>query len=256
MPSISNKNKYIDWIIREKYNGDKEALGLCNDIMRLKNGEPIDYIIGFIEFCGAKIDLNFRPMIPRVETEFWVSQIIEKTLKKDKRKKIKCLDLFSGSGCIGIAILKQIPHSYVDFADIEPKFLRQILHNLRLNNITKERFGIIKSNIFCDIKSKYNYILANPPYVALEKFESLQKSVKKFEPRISFVGGYGGLDIIKDFLSQGYKYLKKKGEIYMEFSSEQKESISRFLTKFYNYYKHCEFYQDQYKRWRYLKLKV
>lgn len=248
-------NKYINWLIKEKYDGDKNASDLAYDIAKLKKGEPIDYVIGFSEFCSVKIDLRFKPMIPRAETEFWVNEVIEKTMKKDRRKSIKCLDIFAGSGCIGIAILKHIIQAKVDFADIESKFLKQILFNLKLNHIPKNRFKIIKSNIFSAVKSKYDYIFANPPYVPNKDLRLLPKSVQKFEPYIALAGGADGLFYIKEFLSKAYRYLNKNGALYMEFSSEQKAILEKFLSKI-NVYSYSEFFQDQYKRWRYLKLLV
>lgn len=251
----SLNNKYINWIIEEKYHGDKNAAGLATDIKQLQKGKPLDYIIGFTEFCGVKIDLSYKPLIPRPETEFWVNKTLEKQLKKPKIKKLKCLDIFAGSGCIGIAVLKHWPQSIVDFADIEVKFLKQIELNLKLNNIAPARFKIIQSDIFSQIKGKYDYIFANPPYVCTNKIKLLPKSVKNFEPHIGLNGGKNGLTLIKQFLSEARQFLKKLGILYMEFSPEQKKPIEEFLLILESKVTY-EFYLDQYKKWRYLKLKM
>ncbi len=217
--------KEIDWLAREK------GISL-KDLKRLKKGEPIDYIIGFYKFLGCKIDLSYKPLIPRSETEYWV----EKELVNIKGD---VLDIFAGSGCIGIALLKNTDCK-VDFAD--KYFLEQIKLNLKINKLKAK---VIQSDIFSCINKKYDFILANPPYIPLNR--KLDKSLF-FEPKKALYGGKDGLFYIKKFLKQAKNYLKEYGVIYMEFDSCQKKEIEKLL-KDYNY----EFYKDQYKKWRYLK---
>ena len=94
------------------------------DIELLKKGIPLDYIIGYVEFLGYHIDLSYKPLIPRTETEYWVNVetkwIIESTHTKSTRNtRLKVLDVFSGSGCIGIAVYKKLKlagiNSFVTF---------------------------------------------------------------------------------------------------------------------------------------------
>ena len=187
------------------------------------------------KFLNCKIDLSQKVFIPRVETEFWVKKALDHCkveIKNYKLKKPKFLDIFAGSGCIGIAILKNIKKSQVDFGDIDDNAIKQIKINLKLNKISPKRYKVIKSNIFEKIKGKYDFIFANPPYVAKERLNEVQESVKKLDPKIAWYGGREGLKYIKAFLKKAKNYLKKRGIIFMEIDPFQKETIKKILEKY------------------------
>lgn len=225
----------LEWIKREKGSLSEE------DKARLAQKEPVDYIIGFVEFLGAKISLSEKPFIPRQETEYWVNEFVS-----SHSGKMKVLDMFAGSGCIGIGVLKNIPESCVDFAEIDQKSLNQIKINLNLNGIGKERYRVIKSDIFKNIKGEYDYILANPPYIAEARMDKVGDSVLKYEPRRALFGGKNGLLFIQRFLKEAKSRFKK--EIWMEFDSWQKPEIEEMLSGC----KRFEFKKDQYGKWRYV----
>jgi release factor glutamine methyltransferase len=236
-----NMDKEISWLLKEKYN-NKPTPQFKKDIKRLENGEPIDYVIGFTEFLGCKIDLSKRPLIPRLETEFWVEQEL-KNIEAGK-----ALDIFSGSGCIGIALLKNRQSLLCDFVDKEKDAVEQIKINCKLNGIDKKRYKVIQSDIFKKVKGKYDFIFANPPYIATTKKSKIQKSVLKYEPKQALFGGKDGLILIDEFLKEAQKHLDENGKIFMEFDCVQKKQIEKLFKKYkYNFW---EFKKDQYNRWR------
>jgi len=207
---------------------------------------PEDYRIGYKYFLGAKIDLSKRPFIPREETEHWVSLAI-----KEIKKNSICLDLFSGSGCIGVSVLKNVNNSYCDFGEKEDLFLEQIKINLDLNGIDKNRYSLIKTDIFSNIEKQYDFILANPPYVALNRVNEVGEDVKTYEPHIALFSGEEGLDAITEFLSKAKMFLKEKGVIYMEFDEKQLKDIEEIIKG--NYSK-CEFLKDQFNKYRFVRI--
>jgi len=222
---------------------------------------PVEYKNGFVKFLNCKIDLRNRVFIPRIETEFWVSQVLkelknaEKCSRHIKMKKLRILDIFAGSGCIGIAILKARPKlcRRVDFIDIDEKAISQIKINLRLNEIPKNRYRIYKSNLFEKLKNrKYDYIFANPPYVAKERLGEVQPSVLKYEPERAILAGGGGLFYIKKFLRKAKNFLKPNGVIYFEIDPQQKDDIENILEK--QGYKKSKFFKDQFKKYRFVKI--
>lgn len=267
--------KEIQWLVKEKYGG-KISAELEKDKERLQKGEPVDYVIGFSDFLGCKINLLERPLIPRPETEFWVGEAIKDILTYSSLSGcsdcdcdvVKVLDIFAGSGCIGIAVLKHVKSAKVDFADCDKNAIEQIKKNLKLNAslirankgyTDKKKNVVIKSDVFENIKGKYDFILANPPYIAKTKKDKVRDSVLKFEPKKALFGGEDGLLFIRKFLEGAKSHLRRpasakasarRGKIYMEFDSWQKPKIEKILKNLGH--KNFEFKKDQYNKWRYI----
>ena len=227
-----------------------------------KESEPIEYVRGFTEFLGCKIDLSKRSLIPRPETEFWTEKAINSMyhdFQSFQNRSIEVLDIFSGSGCIGIAVLKHIKNCEVVFLDKEEKCLEQIKINLKINaslirankGFTKrKRYVVVKSDVFSNIRGQFDCIFANPPYVATTKINKIQKSVLKYEPKLALLAGDDGLFYIREFLKEAKDYLNPEGRIFMEFSPEQKNQIEKLIKKFH--YRSWEFNKDQYGKWRWV----
>tara|TARA_Y100000310_G_scaffold294566_1_gene325140 strand:+ start:779 stop:1540 length:762 start_codon:yes stop_codon:yes gene_type:complete len=243
-------SKEAVWLLEEKYQG-KITKAAQKDLARLKTGEPIDYLIGFVEFAECTIDLSLCPLIPRPETEHWIQRAIEDIRISPKRNLgIRCLDVFSGSGCIGIAVLKHFPQAHVDFAEKEKTFLKQIRLNLKKNRVSQEHFRVIQSDIFSEISGKYDYIFANPPYVAESRKKSVQSSVLMHEPQEALFAGKDGLKYIKRFLKEAKNHLARAGKIYLEFDSLQRKEIDGLLKEYP--YSSWQFHKDQYGKWRFV----
>ncbi|MEK7104129.1 MAG: HemK family protein methyltransferase, partial [Patescibacteria group bacterium] len=207
---------------------------------------------------------RYKPLIPRDETEYWVSGVIkskEPTPDVGKLPDIGSrliLDMFAGSGCCGIAVLKNIPNGHCDFVDIEDNCLKQIRFNLKLNGIDKKRYRIIKSDIFEKLltpsvnSKRYDVILANPPYIGLGEKSKVQKSVLNFEPKQALFAKDNGLYFIEKFLEKAKNYLAEDGVIYLEFGYNQKIAVEKLLKKFN--YENFEFHKDQFNKWRFVKI--
>lgn len=163
--------------------------------------------------------------------------------------RIRCLDLFAGSGCIGVAILKRIPQVAMDFGEKNKRMLSQIRLNAKTNEIEKKRYRVVRSDVFSAIKRKYDYIFANPPYIPEKRKARVQESVLKEEPHTALFGGKDGLRYIRKFLGEARKYLNPGGKIYLEFDSPQKGEIEKLLKKYG--YGSWEFHKDQYDKWRF-----
>ena len=250
MTNLNTKEE--QWLLNEKYNGIKNR-DFQKDLKKLKSGIPLAYLIGNVEFLNCTIDLSYKPLIPRSETEFWVDDFIKKN--KKARPYLAVLDIFAGSGCIGLAVLKNLKNTKVDFAEKNPQYIKQIKKNLKINSATSRGCcKIYESDVFENIpEKKYDAILANPPYIAKKEKKNVQKSVLENEDHKALFTKDNGLHFIKKLILEAPKYLKQSGELWIEFDPWQTPLIKKFLkeTNIQNY----KFWIDQYKKNRVVIIK-
>lgn len=230
-------NKEIYWLQQEKYGGATPP-AFFDDKKRLKNGEPLDYVIGSKPFLGCVIDLAHRPLIPRAETEYWV----QKVLATLPHSPIHILDLFAGSGCVGVALARHLPNARVDFADNDSNCLKQIHKNIELNNLTPQT-QVIKSDVFSNITQRYDYIFANPPYIARNS-KSVQPSVLNYEPPVALFADNNGLDLIQKTIQNARKHLQPNGTLFIEHDPHQTQSIHNLAKTLL--YTNIKTHKDQY----------
>ncbi len=243
-PKISTIERDISILLREKYKG-KQSQTFWKDVALLMKGELLDYVIGWRPFLCNKIDLEFRPLIPRDETEFWVEKILADL---PQGKELFILDVFCGSGCIGIAALKKLKKAKVIFADLDPFCLMQTAKNIKLNKIGLSRAAIKQSDILEDLEGGFDYIFANPPYIPEIFAKDVQDSVLRHESSSFLFGGKDGLQYIRKLLTQAKKHLKPGGKLFCEFDSRTAKDLRVLLKK--EGYK-AEICKDQFKKPRY-----
>jgi HemK-like putative methylase len=240
------------WLLKEKHHGVKTPR-FYFDCARLTRGEPLDYIIGFSPFLDCAIGLEYRPLIPRPETEYWTEKLIAEM--RERRRPLRVLDLFAGSGCIGIAILKHASAATVDFGELDTAAVTQIEKNIARNELPSHRARVIQTDIFSHIHGRYNYIVANPPYISPSRLNRVQHSVAAWEPPTALFARGDGLFFIKKLLREAPRHLRPHGTLVIEFDSRQKPAIARFIRE------QCvalsvRFERDQYGRWRTLRANV
>ena len=171
-------------------------------IERLKNGEPVQYIVGDVNFYGNIIKVNKNVLIPRRETEELVEKTSEIIKKLFPNSNFKILDIGTGSGCIPITLKKIFPNSNITAIDISQEALEVAITNAKENN-TNIKF--IKSNIFENVSDKYNCIISNPPYI--RENEEIMDIVKNNEPPIALYAPNNGLYFYEEILKQASNYL-------------------------------------------------
>ncbi len=209
----------------------EELISVSKDIEHdyelLKDGYPIQYLIGYVDFYGYKINVNEDVLIPRYETEYLIEKVINVS-KKMFNDKINILDIGTGSGAISI-VLKNELNSNVTACDISEKALNTAINNAKINN---SNINFIKSDIFSNVNSKFDIIISNPPYISSD--EVIMDSVKKYEPNLALYASNDGLYFYEEILKDAKKYLNDKFIIAFEIGWWQGNFICDIAKRYFN----------------------
>ena len=200
---------------------NKQIERLKDIINKRENSYPLQYAIGEWEFYNIRLKVDKRALIPRFETEIIVDYLIKSQMKKDS-----ILDIGTGSGAIAISLAKNIENTYVIGSDIEDKALSLAMENKEFTGI--ENVDFVKSDLFNNIKGKFDLIISNPPYINKKDYESLDKELY-FEPKSALYGGCDGLDFYRGIIKNSSKYLNNKGHLVFEIGYDQKNILNRLL---------------------------
>ena len=198
-----------------------------HDYKLLKDGYPIQYLIGYVDFYGYKINVNEDVLIPRYETEYLLEKVINIS-KKIFSDKINILDIGTGSGAISI-VLKNELNSNVTACDISKKALNVAINNAKINN---SNINFIESDIFSNINDKFDIIISNPPYISSD--EVIMDSVKKYEPNLALYAPKDGLYFYEEIIKDARKYLNDKFIIAFEIGWWQGNLIYDIAKRYFN----------------------
>lgn len=219
---MRNKDKEY---LRKYLSKDKLEEGL----KLLEQGLAPQYIIGNVDFYGNLVEVNKNVLIPRFETELLVEYTIKyiKDIFKEKEiPHLNILDIGTGSGCIAITLKKEL-NSILTAIDISDEALKLAQKNA-INNMVDIEF--INSNIFSNIKDKYDIIISNPPYIRED--EEIESIVKNNEPHLALYAKEEGLYFYKNILKEVSNYLNKKFLIAFEIGCEQGNQVKALANKY------------------------
>lgn len=200
---------------------------LAKMLWRVKEGEPLQYVIGKWDFYESEFYVGEGVLIPRPETE----ELVDLAVKKLKAYNSPVVfDLCSGSGCIGLSIAKKIKSSKVYCIEKS----KDAFKYLTKNATGVDNAIIINDDInnVIDIEEA-DLIISNPPYIKSGEISALQKEVS-FEPRMALDGGDDGLDFYRIINDKWFSKLKSEGILLLEIGNEQGEEIKDVLTNFSN----------------------
>ena len=203
----------------------KVSSNIEDDYKKLLKDYPIQYLIGYVNFYGYKINVNENVLIPRYETEY----LVEKTIKYAKKKfnnKIDILDIGTGSGCISIALYKNLDSNVVS-TDISDKAIEVAKNNSTDNNC---KIDFIKTNLNDGIDKKFDVIISNPPYIS--KNEVIMDRVRLFEPNNALYADNNGLYFYEEILKNIKKNLKKNFIIAFEIGENQGNDVKALAYKY------------------------
>lgn len=229
---VLNISKTELYSARRKVTEEESSL-LKSLVERRLKREPIQYIVGFVEFYGIKIKVGKGVLIPRPETELLVEEAIREISKKKapnrcqkgiKSPKLSILDLCTGSGCIALALAKKFSEADVYGVDKSDTALQYAIGNAIENDIKNVHF--LKGDLFEPVKNKkFDCIISNPPYIKRSNIEELQKEIREYEPLDAIDGGEDGLDFYRRIFNESPSFLNKDGLLMLEIGYEQADDI-------------------------------
>ena len=200
-------------------------------IQRRKKGEPVAYLINYKDFWKQKYFVNNDVLIPRPDTEVLIEQTLQ-MFGKDKRLRI--LDIGTGSGCLVLSILKERKNFLGVGIDISKKALKVANFNAKLQHL-KNRVKFYNSDIDKFFFGKYDLILSNPPYIKNFDIKYLDEDIAGYEPKVALDGGSDGLTKITKVINKASCLIKKNGKLILEIGYNQRNEIVKILKarKFY-----------------------
>jgi len=209
----------------ENFLKNDEIAVLINVVDRLKNMEPIQYILSETEFYGLSFYTKKEILIPRPETE----ELVDWIIKDNKGSKKKYLDIGTGSGCIIVSLAKNLKGTF-DALDISEETIRISKKNIVKNkvNVKLKQRDILHS----DLEEKWDVIVSNPPYVLNSEKELMNKNILDWEPYLAlFVEDKNPLVFYKEIAKKASNVLRKNGLLYFEINEKFGKEIINLLAE-------------------------
>lgn len=207
--------------LKKYYKGNLEEA-----LQRLEKNEPVQYIVGNVNFYGFEIEVNKNVLIPRFETE----ELIEKTINYIQKLNLNVkniVDLGTGSGCIAITLKKMYPNAKVTAVDISEEALEVAKKNIHNNQVEIEWK---KGDMLTPLTEKYDLIISNPPYIS--KDEEIMNIVKENEPHLALYAENNGLYHYEQILKNVSKNINEKYLIAFEIGYKQGQQITALAQQY------------------------
>ncbi len=227
----------IDWIMVEVTGKKRSELAFhgkfsteeTKQIMdavekRLKH-IPLAYIFGKTNFYGYDLKVNKNVLIPRLDTEVLIEEIVKDIKKKSEKSSV--LDIGTGSGAIAIVLSKETG-AKVTAVDVSKEALDVARQNAKLNDAKIE---FVQSDLFENVTEKFDFIVSNPPYIESDVVKGLDREVVDNEPILALDGGKDGLDFYRKIIENAPKFLNNGGKLYFEIGYNQADEVSLIMSK-------------------------
>jgi release factor glutamine methyltransferase len=194
-------------------------------VARALKHEPVQYLVGEAKFFGLDIKVDRRVLIPRPSTATIVEEVLQhqRALGKAKGEGLLITDICTGSGCIAIALLKNLPLARAVATDISPQALELARENAQRHAVL-DRLDLLEGNLMEPLlahpatmgSTSIDYIVSNPPYIPDHEWPAVEPNVKEYEPHLALRGGTDGLTFIRPLFAHAPRLLKPGGLMLVE----------------------------------------
>jgi len=193
------------------------------------SGEPLAYVLGEWEFYGVSLTVSEKVLIPRSDTEVLAKEVIN--LLSRKMWQTRLLDLCAGSGAVGLAVASNISNTRVVMADVSEDALAVCRNNMLSNNLSRNITAIEADALGSppSLLGAFDVIACNPPYIPTADIDTLDRSVKDFEPILALDGGEDGLKYFRSICENWLILLKPGGHMAFECGIEQSGDVQHIM---------------------------
>lgn len=231
---------------------DQQINAFQKGVERLKDNEPLQYIIGETEFYGLRFKVNQNVLIPRSETEELVAKIVEEN--QGHKVALSILDIGTGSGCIAISLASELPQATVTAYDVSKGALEVARENAKLNhlNVNFEWVNILNQQV--ETVQKFKIIVSNPPYIPHREKKLMKANVLDYEPHVAlFVEDHDPLLFYRKITQFAQRHLEEDGSLWFEINEFLKEELTQMLHQ--SKVKDFKFYNDFFGKPRILRIR-
>jgi release factor glutamine methyltransferase len=203
-------------------------LGPMRELVRRRaQGEPLQHLLGTVEFHGRVFRCDARALVPRPETEELVGQVLAEW--KHRPGAARILDVGTGSGVIALTLAGELPEATVHASDISPEALALARENAAQLGLTG-RITFIESDLFSAVAGPYDLVVANLPYIAAGEISALSPEVRR-DPVAALDGGIAGHELIERFIAGAPRVLAPGGLLALEMGGDQAEPLTAALRR-------------------------
>jgi release factor glutamine methyltransferase len=205
---------------------ETELVPLRELVRRRGEGEPLQHLLGTVEFCGHTFLCDKRALVPRPETE----QLVELLMSEvgDQKSDSRILDVGTGSGVIALSLAVKFPEAEVHATDVSDEALALARENAARFGLS-ERVHFAKGDLFAEIEGGFDLIVANLPYVSTQDRQSLAREVLR-DPEIALFSGERGDELIRRLIEQAPARLRPAGLLALEIGIGQSAALVSFLA--------------------------
>lgn len=231
LSAASGKSEEAILADRDLYASEEIDARMTDFVRRYLEGEPMAYLFGEWDFYGMTLKVTPDVLIPRDDTAAVTELAIKRALFLPQNARI--LDLCTGSGCIGLALASRVKDARVTLGDVSPAALRVAKQNVSAQQLNG-RVSCLNVDITkpaAPFLGKFDMIVSNPPYVTTAEMETLEPSVKNYEPHLALHGGKDGLDCFRAILDNFTAALQPGGILCLEHGLGQEDAVSALLTQ-------------------------
>jgi release factor glutamine methyltransferase len=196
---------------------------------RIESGEPLQYVVGHVDFWGLQIKCDSRALIPRSETELLVEEVLSCRIMNDKGP-ATVVDVGTGSGCIVLTLAKQRPDANFKAVDLSADALELARENEMANPLAKPIFWMKNNLLERFAPDSADVIVANLPYISSKVWKELHASVRDHEPQSALDSGPSGMELIEVLALQARSILVPDGMLFLEFGYDQGNAVEQCLN--------------------------